>query len=573
MILRIQPCSKNTFPLQGILIKSNDLKHWLYMLQNLEIDLDTVPVYAIPDNNPNSIWGCFVVLKNVILNEFKLQHVQFCQSINDTLFIPEFSTLYPKISPSEIANLFSKCPHIFHPEFGLFELENPINWQDVLEIPLEENCVITAPHIAAFQPQIIRKIEIKALPPEDILKNMEENTFPKKETFADKPLNWKEKIKFQLLKSFFKTTETRDGERKTEKSNWFTAIALLLDKILPNSGKLLEQIENDFNDLEKRNQSEIEKLMQLFKNNPEEALKYAISIDINGTNRGGNKGTFTMSLRWLKFDLFGNGNISGGGNVLFQDDSMAKLLQQYNQTAANFIKEKNYEKAAFVYLKLLKNKQMAANTLEQGNLYPEAAALYLKYLDNKEKAALCYEKGRMTSDAIGLYKELKMDEKVGDLYISINQQKEAFEHYNYVVENYKKTEQYVKASLLMRNKMGDKTSAQEALLTGWREQKDSFNCINNYFKNIDDVQILSNEIDKIYRNETNEKSKADFLKALKHENKKDARLAKQTKEIAYEIVSDLAKTNPNILNELSAFNNDAQLLKDITRYKTKKNDN
>ena len=117
--------------------------------------------------------------------------------------------------------------------------------------------------------------------------------------------------------------------------------------------------------------------------------------------------------------------------------------------------------------------------------------------------------------------------------------------------------------------MEDKSSAQDILLAGWREEKDSFNCINNYFVNIEDIQILSKEIDRIYRNETNERNKQEFLKALKYEQKKDALIATQTKELAYEIISELAKTNSGILNELSAFNKDAQLSKDITRYKMK----
>lgn len=567
MNLRIKPWSKNTYPLQGVLIKGTDLQHWLYQLQILEIDINTVPVFAIPGTRPNSIWGCLVVLKQVISNDFKLQNVQFCQCIEGALFIPEFSTLYPKINPSEIAILFAKCKHIIHPEFGLFELENPIDWQDVLEIPSPQNYLFTEPQITAFRPQTIHKIEIKALPPDELLKNMEENTFPKKESFKEKPLNLNEKIKYQLLKSVFKTSN-KDGAIQTEKANWFSTLATRLGQLFPSSVKLFEKFESDFEDLENRNRSEMEKLMQLFKNNPEEALKYAIPIDNEGTNRGGNKGAFSMSKRWQSFNLFGNNETRSGGNVLLQDDSMAKLQQQYYQTATNFINEKNYEKAAFVYLKLLKNKQMAANTLENGKLYPEAAALYLKYLDNKERAALCYEKGRMTSDAIGLYKELKMHEKVGDLYQSINNRKEAFEHYNYVVENYKSTDQYVKASLLLRNKMEDKSSAQDALLTGWREQKDSFNCINNYFVNIEDIEILSKEIDRIYRHETNERNRPEFLKALKYEHKKDALIATQTKDLAYEIISELARTNPSILNELSAFNNDMQLSKDITRYKT-----
>ena len=47
MNLRIKPWSKNTYPLQGILIKGTDLKYWLYQLQILEIDINEVPVFAI----------------------------------------------------------------------------------------------------------------------------------------------------------------------------------------------------------------------------------------------------------------------------------------------------------------------------------------------------------------------------------------------------------------------------------------------------------------------------------------------------------------------------------------------
>lgn len=573
MNLRINPCSKNTYPLQGILIKGTDMKQWLYQLQILEVDINTVPVFAIPDTSPNSIWGCFVDMKQSISNDYILQNVQYCQCIDDRLFIPELSILFPKLNPSEIAILFAKCQHIFHPEFGLFELENPIDWLAFLEIPVPQNYVISEPHITAFRPQIVQKIELKALPPEIQLQNLEENSFPMKESFIEKPLNWQEKIKYRLLKSVFISSETGAGVKQPKKSNWFTTMVLNLANILPSGGKLFERLENDFEDLQKRNLSEMEKLMLLFNSDPEEALKYAIPIDNEGTNRGGDKGTFSLSQRWKSFKLFDNRGASGSGNVVLQKDSIDKLQQQYYQAATNFIKDKNFEKAAFVYMKLLKNNQMAANTLEEGKLYPEAAALYLKYMNNKEKAASCYEKGRMISDAIGLYKDLKMYEKVGDLYQSINNQKEAIEHYNYVVENYKTNDQYVKASLLLANKMNDKSSAQDTLLAGWRAQKDSFNCINNYFANIEDIQLLSKEIDRIHRSETNDRNKPVFLKALKYEHKKDALIAKQTKELAYEIISELAITNPNILNELVAFNKDRQLSKDITRYKLKKNSN
>jgi MoxR-vWA-beta-propeller ternary system domain bpX3 len=195
MKLKIKPSDKNIFPQHGILIKNKEVKHWLLQLQAIHIELDTIPVYAIPDNTANSVWGCFVAIDKSNAINHQLQHIQFCQSIQNKLFIPEYSDISPKLKSTEIDKLFSKNQHILHPEFGLFELEHPINWEELLEIGIATDYKITTPTVTPFYPQTIRKIEVKALPPEELLKNLEDNIFPKKESFKDEALNWKEKIK------------------------------------------------------------------------------------------------------------------------------------------------------------------------------------------------------------------------------------------------------------------------------------------------------------------------------------------------------------------------------------------
>lgn len=193
--------------------------------------------------------------------------MQFCQCIKDALFIPEFSTIYPKINPSEIAILFAKCQHIIHPEFGLFELQNPIDWQDVLEIPLPQNCVITEPQITAFRPQTIHKIEIKALPPEELLKIWRRTHFLRRK-LLQKSHSIGKKDKIPTFKIGFWTSETGDGGKQTEKANWFTKLAYMLGKLIPTGGKLFEKFENDFEDLEKRNRSEMENCCNCLKATP-----------------------------------------------------------------------------------------------------------------------------------------------------------------------------------------------------------------------------------------------------------------------------------------------------------------
>lgn len=574
MKLGIKPSHKNTHPLNGILIKSNQLEDWLRCLTALEINLQNTPVYAIPATVPNSIWGCFVLFEKKSTNGFQNNLIEYCQEIHNKLFIPEFSTIFPQINPTELTQFFKHHPHVYHPEFGLFELESPIDWESLLEVPIQQGYEITAPVPAPFIPKTIQKIEIKPLPAEKSIKEMEEKMFPKKETLKDKPLSPIEKVKLKLLNRAFEKSKDKSKDAKIEKRSW-------LKKMLPYLGgddskltNYVEKKEQDFEDLERRNSSEMEKLMDLFKNNPEEALKYAIPIDFNNSGRGGNQGAFTMAKRWQSMSLFGNeGNYRSGGSATVFDDSMYKLQQQYFQAATNFINEGKYEKAAFVYMKLLQNNQLAAETLEKGKLYSEAASVYLKLLNNKLKAANCYENGRMTSEAIELYKELQMNEKVGDLYSSIHNRTEADRHYNFVVEEYKNLDQYVKASMILKNKMNDKQTAQPLLLKGWREKKDGLNCLNNYFNNIEDLQHLSKEINKIYSTETDETNKENFLYALKLEHSKHKDLHVQTRQIGYEIIAELAPKNRYIVSELSFFNPDVQLSKDIIRFKTFPNSN
>jgi tetratricopeptide (TPR) repeat protein len=566
MQLEIKPHHTNTYPLNGFLIKGKGINLWLEQLQNLHINLEQVNCYIVPDVLPNSIWGCFVetnIEKNTLVT---LNNIEFCQCLNNCLFIPEYANISPLLSIKEIEKLIANCKYIMHPTFGFVALDAKIDWALFIKLQTPTLFEIKKPADSIFIPKHIKKIEVKSLPPDEILKAMEENVFPAKEKFDDKPLSVGEKIKLGLLKALLKPTslgKDKDENATSKEPNFFDK---LFAKLAGN--KLIEKLENNLEELEKRNSSEMEKLMKLFKENPEEALKYAIPIDNEGTTRGGNNASFSMSKRWSSFSLFGNRSLgSGGGGSIFADDSFIKLQQQYNQSATEFVKQKNYERAAFIYLKLLKNNYMAAKTFEDGMLYPEAAAVYMKYVNDKNKAAECYEKGEMTTSAIDLYTELNKNEKVGDLYMKINNKQEAFSHYNKVVEKNKEEGKYVTAALLLRNKMDNKTDAQDLLLEGWRESKDSFNCINNYFQNIDDTKLLGQAIENVYANDTNKDNKAVLLKALKHEHKKDGAIAIRTKEIAYEIVADLANKQPDIVSELKNFNDDKLLVKDITRFK------
>jgi len=272
--------------------------------------------------------------------------------------------------------------------------------------------------------------------------------------------------------------------------------------------------------------------------------------------------------------LSGNLRTTSGkpdSNVLLRTEIFNKIQKKYRDLAKQYEEEKQYVKAAHVYLKLLKDKSAAAQTLEKGKLYNEAALIYLKHLNNKVKAAECYENAMVYRQALKYYEELDEKEKVGDMYRLLNEESEARIWYQKVIDDYRAKSQFVKASLVCRNKLKDTTEAQNMLLEGWRTGKDGYNCLNNYFENIKDVEQLNQEIVSIYQNETNEQNKVSFLEILKHEFKKEKSLQEVTKNIAYEIIAERLDTDKLISSELIHFNSDNRsILKDIVKFKVNK---
>lgn len=266
-----------------------------------------------------------------------------------------------------------------------------------------------------------------------------------------------------------------------------------------------------------------------------------------------------------------SGKKGGGGNFYLENSLFDRIRNKYEELAEKYIAEKDYTRAAKVYMNLLNDNYRGAKTLEDGGLYNEAAVIYLKKLKNKSEAASCFEKAKQYQKSIELYKELEQKEKVGDLYMQINDTKNANSYYQMVVDAYVSNDQMVKASLIYRKKMDVPEEAQKILLQGWEENKDAFNCLNNYFVNINTIEDLNHTIQNLYEKTPSDK-KLIYLEAIKHEFKKDSKLQETTRNIAYEIIAENIENHSSIINELKHFNpKDEVILKDISRYRTGRN--
>lgn len=578
MELKLKPLNKNLYPIKGLLIKGSSAQYWFDELKALKLDFSKLTILPIPDNLPNTIWGCLVTINN-IEEVADIRNHQPVQLVKNKIFIPTYADLHPYLSTQEFDFFFYEKNYIFHPDFGLVNLSTSFNYENLIAPPKQRLVKITEVEKSVFTPQKINCFYVKPLPQEEALKKMEEelNLTPKK--FEDKALNIVEKGKMSLLKKILDKVNTSDISTSTNSEvteNTTPAQEGFLSKTFK---KVVGKMKENYQNLEKRNKNNLDKLLELMKNNPELALKYAIPLNGNPLTRGFNTNLnnkqvyFDFVKRWLDFSIFSNNNVFGNqeGGGAFDNTYYEKLQAQYRKTAEAFIRNEDYEKAAFIYMKLLKDYYLASETLEKGKKYQGAALVYHKYLHNKTKAGECYEKGNMFLEAIDIYKELEQFEKVGDLYLKINKQELANSFFEKVIEKHSLESRYVKASFVYKNKMKDLEKAQVLLKTGWEKSIEPFNCLNNYFANITETKILEQEIETIYKNHVNETNNQIFLDVLEHEYKKNFELHESVRKIAYEIISLKLANNPNIASKLNSFNKeDPTILQDILRYKLKR---
>nr|WP_321225398.1 hypothetical protein [uncultured Psychroserpens sp.] len=620
MKINITPTKHNTYPKKGILIRSAHPYEWIQELQNLNIDLDTVNAYAIPSKIANQIYGCFVIL-NQLKSNTHIANVAIFQSVNDVIYIPEFSKINPKLALEESQKLL-KFPHIYHPDFGWFSLETKINWTSLIRLRAALPLQITVPEDSVFIPSEILSFQLISKSDEEITKDLDlKLEKPKKEK-----LSAVDKIKLNVLKTLFSATQGKNGNFNVERNN----LLKWLDNIGGSQGQKQSnrssKWEKNLERLLYKNQKETDKLLRLLKLNPNSALKFAIPIDLAGTSRdagNGQLGIFSKNsdgdsrfsnfifkilsyiillviayLIYLLISGIANANLypflstllkgigffvgvvilvviierlfggsSNGGSGTVDDERLNALKKQYEKLAKEAIDVKDYKKAASIYIKLLKDYYAAADALEEGKLYQEAALVHLKYNKNKNKAAEVYEKGKIYDKSIALYKELEEHEKVGDIYKSMRNTVEANTYYQMVIDDYLENDQFVKASLIYKYKIEDAPKAQTILLQGWRAHKDAYNCLNNYFSNFPNTEILKKGIEFIYKKETGPDNLTVFLKALKVEHQKHEDIHDFTQNIAYEIVANNLSDNPGITYELKAFSADNHLIQnDATRF-------
>jgi hypothetical protein len=530
-------------------LNSTDPVSWLKEIDTWGIDKDDLECYVLPSSirsiEPS---GLFVVFKHPDRSK-QLQLMDPYTCIDHKLFIPCSTEITPSMHRTELKNILLWDKQVFHPFIGLIGFE-PKDKLDLSSLIFYQEPVNKDWSFAnAGLPSKPSFNEIRIIQPSasELINSIKEEIgrkplqhIPKKEgerTFIEKMADT---IKLGLYKVIFKILQAGPDASSANSAN-------------ANSGKdgfqkLQQWLIKNIDELEKRRQDEIKRLLNLFDENTNEALQYAIPLDSPYLNRGSQTSSWRLTRKPVQFNP---GKLGGGGIVDSWDvgSYYMDLRTKYLNTAQKEIEKKDFKKAAYIYAHLLGDYNSAANTLQQGKMFREAATLYKDHLKNISAAADCLEKGELYLEAIELNKEMNRVEKVGDLYSIIGQNEKAAPYYEKHIESKISVNDHLDAARVIEEKLDQKERAQEILLEGWSLSYQHESCLKKYFDIVLGTQpgTTNKKIKKIYSTYTPRHKRMSLLNVLEYLNNKstDAELSETSKEILYEIVYDEAK-NGNI---------------------------
>lgn len=571
---------------KGAFIRSSDPLNWLQQIDHWKIDPNELNFFVMPMSIQSvEAAGLFVIFKSAATAK-NIELLEPYTCIAKRLYIPCNATLGPQVQDKELNGLLLWDIQVFHPSIGIvgFAEDDKIQLQDICNYTPSRQTDWSFANPGLPDKPALERIIVVPASADEIMDSF-------KQEIGQKPIN---EIPVRDDEKRTVTNKLLDG-LKTIFFSTLLGTVQIFDKLLPTNnsgladsasdadngkGGVLRKIENwlthNLADLQKKRNDEVQRLLNLFDHDTNEALQFAIPLNSPYFNRGSQSISSKLSRNLPKFNL---GKLGGGTAIDGWDlgSNYNELRTKYLEAARQEIARKDFKKAAYVYAHLLGDYHNAANVLEQGNLYREAAALYKDHLKNIQAAAKCLENGGLYIEAIDLYKDLQQEEKVGDLYTILQQEDNAVIHFENSINVKIENNDHLDAARVINEKLVQEERAKQTLLQGWKKSHQFEPCLKKYFDILakGEEAPIQNALQDIYKQHTTESKKLPLLNVMEHINRgtKNKSLLNATQEIAYEIVHDqVEKGNMPSLHRLKNFLPGDKLIgADASRYSANNN--
>ncbi|MBT1686776.1 hypothetical protein [Dawidia soli] len=572
---------------RAALLRGHEPLAWLQEMGAWGIDPTLLACYVMPESiHSIAAGGLFVILPEDTAIPPTGTQAELYGLSDGRLYLPLHATVTPALADDELQQILLWDVQVFHPRIGLvgFESADRLDLSTLLDfIPGPSTAWSLAQEGNPTRPPLVN---IRIVPPTvaDILQA------PDRRPLHDIPPSqhekssesWPDKVKRKLLKAALSAIEKTLDKLEQHASRFLSEedrqkAGRQANERLANPdhtpglfGRFIQWMRESLEDLERKRRNEINRLVLLFDENMDEALRYAIPLDNPYAHRGTVPPTSSLNRRdAMRFDI---GWIHGGsgGDVWQIDDQYYTLRQKYLDAARQATARGDFKKAAYIYAHLLHDFSSAANVLEQGGFYRDAATLYRDHVKNIPAAAGCLERGGLLLDAIELYKELGKHEKAGDLYQQAQLPEHAANQYTRSVQQALDSGDYLDAARITQHKLEQRTQAQDILLRGWTESRQAEACLQSYLGLLaqSDDDDLPRQLQTLYT-ETSEDKHDTFLQVLANlARKKQLRgeAYNASRRLAYTIVGQqVQQGKPGNLTLLEHFHPADRLLAADTR--------
>ncbi len=225
-------------------------------------------------------------------------------------------------------------------------------------------------------------------------------------------------------------------------------------------------------------EQQIEKLLELMKRDPDQALRFAIPMTGMQAFRGLTNSGSKLSSRLIDFSL---SRLFGGGGqpADFWDLSATKRAQlnvAYREQANREVAAGRHRRAAYIYAHLLGDLAAAASILERGKHYNEAAVLYGEKLNRLYDQARCLALAGQASEAATIYERLREFELAAAVWEAAAEPERARESFEQAVSKRIIDREPRKAALLVKEKLQDPPRAEALLWQQWPRGIDPLEC-------------------------------------------------------------------------------------------------
>lgn len=586
MQLTLRPTAGPVRPACAAFLRGSDAGAWLQELGRWSITVADVVCYVVPESvRSRRPAGLLVVRRSGPVPAGCLEPYGM---VAGRLLVPVAAELWPATTPEELAAALLWPRQLLHPGIGL------VGFSEEDEISLETLLVLPPAHATAWdraqpglpEPPRLRAVRVLQPPADELLNQLRDtigtqplSDIPKPDATTTPTQRLLDTLGREALKVGLGLTQGLAGALGGLGAGLGAALGGVGTGGSggpsggPTGPGVLEKLQNwlqhNLDGLDQKRQNEVERLLRMFGEDLEQALRYAIPLGAAYLNRGMAPPSAYLGPRSTRFDLNGLG---GGGRVDSWDVGQyeQQLRQQYRRAAEQAREAGRYEQAAYIYAHLLVDYFQAAKVLEQGRYFREAAALYRDHLNNLAGAAECLERGGLLLEAAELRAELQHHEKAGDLYQQLQQPETAAVHYERAAATFLEAHNHPEAARLLHRKLASPVRAQEVLLTGWQQNRQPETCLQQYLAvaaTRPEVE-LSTEIRRLYRQYTQPAQHGAFLQVLVQVQQAAPEVQPVARELAYHIISTEAQAGqPQHLTLLHHFQpTDRLLATDATRY-------